>query len=138
MLCCCFPLANYFTFSSVYMSMLLSLHLSFPPYSNACKMLLCNDLILCLFPNLVRLAGAIVLILILMRSPGAALWKSCPTVIECQGWESENLRLLTPNLSQSVQADKVQHPEGLSSADIYSSQFWRLDDPDQGAGMIRV
>ena len=29
-LCCCFPLANYFTFGSVYMSMLLSLRPSFP------------------------------------------------------------------------------------------------------------
>ena len=28
-LCCCFPLANYFTFGNVYMSMLLSLHPSF-------------------------------------------------------------------------------------------------------------
>ena len=30
MLCGCFPLANYFTFTNVYMSMLLSLHPSFP------------------------------------------------------------------------------------------------------------
>ena len=29
-LCCCFPPANYFTFGSVYMSMLLSLRPSFP------------------------------------------------------------------------------------------------------------
>ena len=29
-LCSCFPLANYFTFGSIYMSMLLSLRLSFP------------------------------------------------------------------------------------------------------------
>ena len=29
-LCCCFPLANYFTFGSVYMLMLISLHPSFP------------------------------------------------------------------------------------------------------------
>ena len=29
-LCCCFPLAIYFTFGSVYMSRLLSLHPSFP------------------------------------------------------------------------------------------------------------
>ena len=34
-LCCCFPVANYFTFRSVYMSMLLSLHPSFtlPPHA---------------------------------------------------------------------------------------------------------
>ena len=33
-LCCCFPPANYFTYCSVYTSMLLSLHLSFalPPH----------------------------------------------------------------------------------------------------------
>ena len=30
-LCCCFPLASCFTFGSVYTSMLLSLHPSFPP-----------------------------------------------------------------------------------------------------------
>ena len=49
-LCCCFPLANYFTFGSVYMSMLLSLRPSFPlpmsssPFSLSASLFLpCNQ-----------------------------------------------------------------------------------------------
>ena len=40
-LCGCFPPANYFTFSSVYMSMLLSLHPSFPLPPQVLKSILC-------------------------------------------------------------------------------------------------
>ena len=39
-LCCCFPLANYFTFGSVYMLMLLSLCPSFPLPSHVLKSIL--------------------------------------------------------------------------------------------------
>ena len=50
-LCCCFPLANYFTFSSVYMPMLLSLRPSFPfppavsssPFSICLRLYSCLD-----------------------------------------------------------------------------------------------
>ena len=69
---------------------------------------MCNDLTLCLFPTLVRLARATGLILISTRRPGEA-WtvKSCPAAMECQSWESENLRLMISNLPRSVQAYKV-------------------------------
>ena len=40
MLCCFFPLANYFTFGCVYMLLLLSLHLNYPLPSHVLKSVL--------------------------------------------------------------------------------------------------